>query len=631
MMALRRVRLLLSMLVLSAGVSAAADEVPAPAREAFERGLAATEQQQWGLAIRYFGEAQKAAQTAPAILFNLGLAHGKAGHELPAIAWLQAYLAQAGQPANADAVRKEILRLEIATEAEIARVAQQAVAANAAAAALEPRGTAKAYVLAGIGDVDGAIRTGVSADDAWSHYATFLAFTGLVEKAEEAAGHISDVTRRNDVYPQIAEALIHRVYSDTDPFPLDLRFPRSRADLVLARAAAMKIQKREFRAYMLVDVLCEDFRREDVSLAEMALAQLAPDSSENTRREFLLIMMIEDAVQHQEFEAAIQFAERLIKLTARRRGVPFSGTVDAVRAIPARQLERGDVEGARATAQRLLPISRGLHRAGLEAVLGNYEAAGAIAPTLQCTTDEKVGLFRWIIFTQVTTGDLAGAKASAKTAAAACAGTSYDSEIGYLISLTNAFLRKRDLAGAVAVTKEGGAGASEEAALDFVRRAGRVEELVAIERAASSLHIVDHRQAHLHLALADAYEGRQMTDEAARLRLQAARFFLANMNYAEFEPAASAEKMAQALAASGDSAGARLISAAAAPDPLLAAWINAGRKLASDDVATNLPKMLSDVGTLKPFDAGSRLNHLVLALAGRLFALRGAALRAAQQ
>lgn len=276
MTALRRLSLLLAVLAFAwwAGLSLAAEGVPAPAQEAFERGLAAAEQQQWGLAVRYFGEAQKAAETTPGILFNLGLAHGKASQELPAIAWLQAYLARTGQPANADAVRKEILRLEIAAEAKIARVMQQALAANAAAAAAAGKDSPKAYVQATIGEVDAAIRSGVSPDDAWYRYANFLAYTWQVEKAEAALGRISDVTKRDAVYDGMTQMLIHRSFTAYAPFPLSLSFPRSATDVALSRAAVMKIQNPENCANRLIEILENDFHPGDVPLAETLLARL---------------------------------------------------------------------------------------------------------------------------------------------------------------------------------------------------------------------------------------------------------------------------------------------------------------------------------------------------------------------
>ena len=93
------------------------------AKEPFQRGLIAAQQQDWKLAIRYLTDAEKADPDAPEILFNLGLASSKLpGYELRSMAWFQAYLLAAPDAANAGAVRKQLLESEIAFEAKIDRV-----------------------------------------------------------------------------------------------------------------------------------------------------------------------------------------------------------------------------------------------------------------------------------------------------------------------------------------------------------------------------------------------------------------------------------------------------------------------------------------------------------------------------
>jgi len=77
------------------------------------RGMAAAEQQEWDLAIKYFSEARKAAPTWPSAQFNLALAYDSAGgRELNAIAWYRAYLASAPNAANAQQVRAQIVKLK---------------------------------------------------------------------------------------------------------------------------------------------------------------------------------------------------------------------------------------------------------------------------------------------------------------------------------------------------------------------------------------------------------------------------------------------------------------------------------------------------------------------------------------
>ena len=100
-----------------------AAEAPLPdkARQAYERGLIAAEQEAWEVAIQCFTEAQKAAEREPRVLYALGLAHAKAGHKAEGITWLRAYLDAAPQAPNAGAVREEIARLEGAPGGDVPR------------------------------------------------------------------------------------------------------------------------------------------------------------------------------------------------------------------------------------------------------------------------------------------------------------------------------------------------------------------------------------------------------------------------------------------------------------------------------------------------------------------------------
>lgn len=145
----------------------AQNTLPPQAQAELDRGLAAAEEKQWDLAIKHFAEAQNTARTNPQILFNLGLAHDKAGHELAALAWLQAYLAAAPRAPNADAIRKEIARLDIATEAKINTLAKLAI--DSANKLPGPSGD-KAYVLGYLAEVYEAIGDFHAAYAAWLAY-----------------------------------------------------------------------------------------------------------------------------------------------------------------------------------------------------------------------------------------------------------------------------------------------------------------------------------------------------------------------------------------------------------------------------------------------------------------------------
>ena len=179
--------IIISCVVLLVGLRAQdTSALPPEAQKEFDRGLAAAEQKQWDLAVRHFADAQKSARTSPQVLFNLGLAYGKAGHLLPGIVWLHAYLAAVPQAANADAVRKEITRLEVAQEAITASIIQQA---SDAASHLEMMRLARledvCEMQAASGDLEGAIRNqpqgrGIyeTKGHLWEHYLISKAMAG---------------------------------------------------------------------------------------------------------------------------------------------------------------------------------------------------------------------------------------------------------------------------------------------------------------------------------------------------------------------------------------------------------------------------------------------------------------------
>ena len=82
------------------------------AQKAYEQGMAAAQQQSWDQAIAGFAAAQKLAEREPSVLYNLGLAHDKAGHDLAAEAWFRTYLAVSPKAPDATAVQSEIAKLQ---------------------------------------------------------------------------------------------------------------------------------------------------------------------------------------------------------------------------------------------------------------------------------------------------------------------------------------------------------------------------------------------------------------------------------------------------------------------------------------------------------------------------------------
>lgn len=256
------IRTLLIMLCAVAFLAAAQETTAPPAlppdgQRAFDRGLMAVQLQEWGLAIRYFKDAYNTSPGVPTVLFNLGLAHDKAGHELPAIAWLQAYLAATPQAPNAEAIRAEIERLKTVTRGKMNAIFQTAITA---AQQLDPNGPFlqdKDTALHGIansqaraGDVEGAIATSKLRDYQeetpkvsswwWSVFSKELMWDGDLERAQEAMKNVTAAEDQDGVW----DTRCNRMYMS--------------GDLEAARNAAQKIHDADKRGRWLQELRIKD-------------------------------------------------------------------------------------------------------------------------------------------------------------------------------------------------------------------------------------------------------------------------------------------------------------------------------------------------------------------------------------
>jgi tetratricopeptide (TPR) repeat protein len=99
------------------------------AKAAYNLGNLAFDQKDWDQAIRHYAKAQSYDNYNPKILYNLGISHAKAAHELPAIAWLEAYLAVAPSAPEAAQIHAEIARMLVTAESKARRVAKESLAA----------------------------------------------------------------------------------------------------------------------------------------------------------------------------------------------------------------------------------------------------------------------------------------------------------------------------------------------------------------------------------------------------------------------------------------------------------------------------------------------------------------------
>jgi tetratricopeptide (TPR) repeat protein len=157
----------------------------------YERGIAAAEQGEWKLAVEYFNKAQWKAVGSPEGLFNLALACSNAGgRDVLAIAWFRTYLAASSDSANAEQVRKEILKLEIRVEATVRKLFSKAN--DTAAIVVDDRDKAKAYgkivdARIQVGDIAGAREAVAFIPDTFSSRSRFSAYSSIA-RAQAGAG-----------------------------------------------------------------------------------------------------------------------------------------------------------------------------------------------------------------------------------------------------------------------------------------------------------------------------------------------------------------------------------------------------------------------------------------------------------
>lgn len=191
--------------------------LPPEARDALKKGVAAAQQQDYLLAIRYFQDARKIAPNAEEIYYDLGLAESKIpGRELRAICWFEAYLTVRPNAPNAAAVRAEIHTLEVNNRSNFSRLVKAFQDATN-----QRLNTDTAYdlnlALAAVfwqdaGDMTGALKTAGlirNADyknQALRSIAIASARAGDISGAQEVAGLIKQSSEKDLALHSIAKA-----------------------------------------------------------------------------------------------------------------------------------------------------------------------------------------------------------------------------------------------------------------------------------------------------------------------------------------------------------------------------------------------------------------------------------------
>lgn len=91
-----------------------------------KRGLELAGKKDWAGAIAAFEEARASAHCAPSVIFNLALAHQRAGHPVQAAMWYRAWLVMEDGAPNSEDVRTELTRQITAAESRALALFEEA-------------------------------------------------------------------------------------------------------------------------------------------------------------------------------------------------------------------------------------------------------------------------------------------------------------------------------------------------------------------------------------------------------------------------------------------------------------------------------------------------------------------------
>lgn len=95
----------------------------------YNAGIEAAQRQDWRVAIAYFTAAHQRAHLVPRYMYNVGLAHARAGNDVAAIAWFAAYLTAAPDAPNREAVWAQVRESETSAQRRIGIVRSRALEA----------------------------------------------------------------------------------------------------------------------------------------------------------------------------------------------------------------------------------------------------------------------------------------------------------------------------------------------------------------------------------------------------------------------------------------------------------------------------------------------------------------------
>ena len=400
------------------------------AQQAMRRGRDAAKRQEWKLAIKYFGQARKAAPMSPHALFNLAVANDKAGRrEHFAIAWYRAYLASAPDATNAGQVRDRIAKLEVQLEANARDLIRKAKVINLRAwSSIGKLSEAQVEV----GDFAGAMETLEQIPPehralGYTDIAYAQARAGDIAEAMETASRITNPFFRGKAYIPIAE---EQAWS---------------GNIAGAKATASRItywgQKNE--AYSIIAKAQAKAGDKSGSRKSIAQAQkfAAGIKDEDDKRK-AYIRVAEAQAYAGDFAGAKATAARFIDTEFHW---PFFTGDDRSRTyeyIALKQAKAGDIAGAWETTTRIISeddksiaysaIAKLQAKAGdITGARESIARAREIAARIKSENLDKVRAYIGIAEKQAEAGDITGARELIAQAQESAARLKSDSERGW--------------------------------------------------------------------------------------------------------------------------------------------------------------------------------------------------------
>lgn len=390
---------------------------PTPGKsQAWQQGERAVQRQDWAAAVRYFSDAQKSTPWDPSTLFNLGLAHDKAGHEILAMAWLHAYLAADPTSSDSAAVRAALPRLEQQVNQHFEQFVSTALGlANKLPEKFsqqsEKERIADTMASAGFPDRGYAVAASAGSDASLDHYLSWYALFGL-GRVGDAVG----LSRLSKEHPKVdLEGGMYQLvlyYFDNGNFEEAMPLARRLLQESSKNPSLYATDRTRLREQMVT----QDLQNGNFDSANAALASLTDRDADD-----LLLKMIDRRLEESNVREALRLVADLHAKGWRQ---------SALANVAHKQFESRDTNGAEQTARQILQNASNNNSdsesaiALAHAVLGHYDQAIQVVeahykdPHLQWEAKDSVDWdFGYITFVQVMFGDEAGAKRTAARAA----------------------------------------------------------------------------------------------------------------------------------------------------------------------------------------------------------------------